>query len=102
MGIIKEIVKPDIHLTIWRKPDGTARCIAASVVFKTEKRYEHVRSWKKNRVSKLNTALFKCEKCGKSTKIVHHISTKPTNHSIDNLMVLCQSCHIKLHKRIVG
>jgi len=48
---------------------------------------------------------WKCMICGKEKTndnfdlIVHHIDKNPFNNKIENLMVLCQSCHIKQHKR---
>ena len=47
---------------------------------------------------------WKCETCGalKSSDnfdlIVHHKDNNNRNNNIKNLMVLCQSCHIKIHK----
>lgn len=44
-------------------------------------------------------ALATCQNCGKSnvTVAVHHIDCNPYNNSIDNLLVLCPSCHMKTH-----
>lgn len=40
----------------------------------------------------------KCEICGSSTNIdVHHIDFNWKNNSIDNLQVVCRSCHMKIH-----
>ncbi len=40
-----------------------------------------------------------CEMCGKTDVRldVHHIDHNRTNNSADNLMILCVSCHAKLH-----
>lgn len=40
----------------------------------------------------------KCEICGSSISIdVHHKDGNCHNNSLDNLMVVCRSCHMKLH-----
>jgi len=49
-----------------------------------------------------------CERCGEEDEkklVVHHknflnINTVLGDHSLDNLMVLCKSCHAKLHNSI--
>lgn len=52
---------------------------------------------------------YVCQRCGQefpeSKLIVHHIDennggTDAGNHKLDNLMVLCRSCHTKLHHEI--
>ena len=41
----------------------------------------------------------RCEICGKSGKLdIHHIDENPNNNNIDNLMCLCRSCHMKIHR----
>ncbi|MCH1964374.1 HNH endonuclease signature motif containing protein [Clostridium perfringens] len=41
----------------------------------------------------------KCELCEKTGKLdVHHIDGNFQNNSIDNLQILCRSCHNKIHK----
>ena len=37
-------------------------------------------------------------KCGNYTNVVHHKDGKRYDHSLDNLVPLCVSCHTKLHK----
>lgn len=40
-----------------------------------------------------------CEKCGRTESLdIHHIDGNYKNNSIDNLMCLCRSCHMKLEK----
>lgn len=39
-----------------------------------------------------------CE--GEKKIIIHHIDLDRNNNSIDNLMPLCQSCHVMLHYRL--
>ena len=47
---------------------------------------------------------FKCRMCGvskdklkKGSLIVHHIDFNKRNNSINNLVSLCRTCHLKLH-----
>ena len=43
-----------------------------------------------------------CEKCGSSETIeVHHIDRNRKNNKIENLLLLCKSCHSKEHKVIL-
>jgi hypothetical protein len=39
-----------------------------------------------------------CKDCDKHASILHHNDFSKTNHSADNLIPLCQSCHMKRHK----
>jgi hypothetical protein len=39
-----------------------------------------------------------CSKCGNYANVVHHKDGKRYDHSLDNLVPLCVSCHTKLHK----
>jgi GTP cyclohydrolase I len=68
------------------------------------------KEWNNYRKKALQYYGEECQRCG-STKnlIVHHIdflndNSKFGNHNIENLMVLCKSCHSKYHteKRKVG
>lgn len=80
-------------------------------------RRENSIGWKINREKALKKANYKCEKCGKmETLQVHHKEkaiylkghspSKETNNNLDNLIVLCNSCHKKEHskgiKRFIG
>ena len=41
-----------------------------------------------------------CEVCGSVSNIdVHHIDGDPHNNSVDNLQLLCRSCHMKAHRQ---
>jgi len=44
-----------------------------------------------------------CSLCGrKQSIIVHHKDMNIKNNSVDNLQVLCQSCHVRLHHKLSG
>ena len=50
---------------------------------------------------KINEEILKiscCQICGAETKLdVHHKDGNYNNNSLDNLLVLCRSCHMKIH-----
>lgn len=40
-----------------------------------------------------------CQKCGSERNLdVHHIDENPFNNELENLKLLCRSCHIKEHR----
>lgn len=42
----------------------------------------------------------KCEICGSDKNIdVHHKDCNPNNNDRSNLMLVCRSCHMKIHRR---
>lgn len=65
--------------------------------------------WSKLRVKALKRAGYKCEGCGSKDKlVVHHIDPiegdlfgkkyfRNSKNRMDNVQVLCQSCHGKVH-----
>lgn len=54
-----------------------------------EKRYEYLRD---------NNLPIACEECGSELNLeVHHIDEDRTNNEVDNLILLCKSCHKKRH-----
>jgi len=46
--------------------------------------------------------LHVCNSCGQTENrlVVHHIDGDDTNHALDNLILLCDSCHRKVHSTI--
>jgi 5-methylcytosine-specific restriction endonuclease McrA len=50
-----------------------------------------------------NHNLTICELCG-SKKIIniHHRNWQPNDNRINNLQVLCMSCHIKAHSKLIN
>ena len=65
--------------------------------------YKNKGEYKKNRLIKLKQN-NKCEECGKSNVKfqIHHKDFSKTNHNLDNLKVLCLSCHKKLYHRFTS
>jgi hypothetical protein len=59
--------------------------------------------WDKIRIKVWQRDYFTCQDCGKSgIKIVaHHIKPyeKPEDNFLENLITLCQSCHMKRHNK---
>ena len=51
-----------------------------------------------NRLIKIEQMHGMCEICGKYTDRIHHIDKTKTNHSLENLMLLCPKCHYRLHR----
>lgn len=57
--------------------------------------YIHSEKWRVRRLSKLEQAKHKCEKCGERDGLsVHHLNYNSLGHEAsEDLIVLCQSCH---------
>jgi hypothetical protein len=53
---------------------------------------------KKQRIIKLTQQNNKCELCGDKAYKIHHKDENKANHNLDNLIVVCDSCHGKLHR----
>lgn len=58
--------------------------------------------WKNKREEALNHYGRFCNKCKSSTNLqVHHLTYKTLyNEELEDLMILCKSCHMNLHKEI--
>lgn len=57
--------------------------------------------WKLIRLSAMERDGYRCTKCGKTDGlVVHHIVPweQTQDNSLDNLMTLCVSCHMHIHK----
>ncbi len=58
-----------------------------------------------NRIKVLERDNYKCVKCGSINLIcVHHIDgsgrgSKNHNNNLDNLITLCRTCHIEIHRK---
>ena len=51
------------------------------------------------KINELILCKGKCEICGSTQKLdVHHKDENASNNALDNLQVLCRSCHMKIHK----
>lgn len=62
--------------------------------------YKNLGELKRNKIIKIKQNK-KCQNCGTfNTKLqIHHIDGSKDNHSLNNLIVLCQSCHKLLYHR---
>lgn len=60
-----------------------------------ERRWMRIRYMHENRIKE-------CATCKKHTKDlqVHHKDVNPKNNVDSNLVVLCHSCHVRLHKQL--
>lgn len=56
--------------------------------------YPNHSAMKKVRLQKLRDVCFKCEVCGGIADRVHHKDLYRSNHSYDNLLAVCQKCHL--------
>ncbi|NCD40593.1 MAG: HNH endonuclease [Bacteroidia bacterium] len=61
----------------------------------------NVRVWNKIRDDIKKRDDYTCQICGfkKKKLVVHHIDEVPTNNKYNNLVCLCDSCHIHLHSQ---
>lgn len=51
----------------------------------------------------LNHSEERCQECRSTESIVvHHIDGDQRNNELDNLMPLCQSCHVRVHHGVDG
>ena len=48
---------------------------------------------------KLKSVNYICEECGKKATLVHHLDKGKVNHTINNLIALCQKCHINIYHK---
>ena len=55
----------------------------------------------KNRAIRMREQKGICEHCGKEGKEADHRDGSKDNHSLDNLAILCKTCHRKQHGRMV-
>ena len=59
--------------------------------------YPHQHLMRKNRIIKLKQVKSRCEICNWRAQVVHHIDESMDNHSLDNLLALCNRCHKAVH-----
>ena len=52
---------------------------------------------KKNRLLKLKETKGLCEVCQKPAITIHHQDENKENHTLENLIILCQKCHALVH-----
>ena len=56
--------------------------------------YKNYAIWQRARIEAMDRFDWNCAMCGKEARCVHHLDGTKSNHSIDNLISLCQSCHL--------
>ena len=99
MGLMTTCQNCGKKIPMGRKNRPTKFC---SVDCKEEYRAKHAKGkyvgWAKLRDS-LKEERRKCQRCGATENLhVHHIDHNTRNNKLDNLVVLCQSCHISYHR----
>jgi len=60
--------------------------------------YPRCTELKVNRLAVLNNSDWTCGACGGRANEAHHIDGSRDNHSPENLLSVCRSCHKKLHR----
>jgi len=45
---------------------------------------------------------YKCQKCGKKAILIHHIDGNWKNNVYNNLISLCNKCHLNLHRPVIS
>jgi hypothetical protein len=73
-------------------------CNGGVVKFSRCKGYPFLNILQKRRKEKLGIDKYTCFSCGNTANTVHHKDNDTYDHSLNNLVSLCDSCHIKLHK----
>lgn len=65
-----------------------------------------VKAWKDAKVKAMERDSGKCRQCGGVATHVHHLfhrtEAEMYDHSLENLVALCNSCHSKIHKIKIG
>ena len=75
------------------------------VTTETSKKAREAAHFNGNREKALMLSNYLCSHCGTKEKlVVHHIDrsgrgNKKHNNDLSNLMVLCKSCHINIHRK---
>lgn len=64
---------------------------------KTTFDYENHYQMKKNRLKALEATEYKCAICGGDADRVHHKDGSKSNHAVDNLLPVCNRCHMMIH-----
>jgi len=70
-------------------------------VIEKERRYHRIRKYGEDALEVLERDNDTCQKCGSTEQIhIHHIDWDEDNNDLDNLVLLCNSCHQKLHLHV--
>lgn len=60
-------------------------------------RYKDHSELKRQRIKVFQRSKGRCEICGEKAVSVHHVDEDKGNHTLDNLLAVCQACHMALH-----
>jgi 5-methylcytosine-specific restriction endonuclease McrA len=61
------------------------------------KRYVYRKQFFKQRKIVLKVSRHTCQICGKKANNVHHVNENTNDNDINNLLLLCRSCHSRIH-----
>lgn len=82
-----------------------AKSIPSTINFSRNEYNSHIKSrkWKKLRYERLELDCFKCFACGEDNRLqMHHTNYENFgNETLDDIVTLCESCHIEVHKMSV-
>jgi len=60
--------------------------------------YPNQREMMRIKILKIKENNGKCEACSEHADYIHHIDKSKSNHTPENLMLICRSCHAILHR----
>jgi len=84
----------------WREknPDYNKEYYKRPGVVEHQRRYHRIRKYGEDALTVLDRDNDTCQKCGSKENIhIHHIDWNKENNELDNLVLLCSSCHSTLH-----
>jgi len=80
----------------WKSTDKISKRISEGILKKLS---PEERKFRSNILGKRGTRTH-CEFCNKTKNIdTHHLDGNKFNNSLDNLLNLCRSCHVKYHQK---
>ena len=91
-------------IKVWKNPEFRSKFLIHLKKLGDSQRLENNPNWKGRNYNRIVFDIYKkprvCERCGSRRQIiVHHKDHDNTNNAVENLEVLCRSCHNVEHKR---